>query len=141
MAWVLLLIIGMNLGQNRPNLRGMKSTPPKKEHLSSFGPGTLCSYELCGEYILARFMGVIPVKRIHLGAVYYLRLATLREAPVVFRLFNWVHFLPHRRASRPVYILQTRSRHRIFLKLTHGVHFKLRQAINKHTVRTTQLAA
>jgi hypothetical protein len=131
----------MKLGQNRPSLINIKATPPKKEHLSSFGPGSACSYELCGEYILARFLGVIPVKRIHLAAVYYLRLATLREAPVLFRLFNWVHFLPHRRATRPVYILQTRSRHRIFLKLTNGVHFKLRQAINKHTVRNSRMAA
>ncbi len=119
----------------------MKDNAAKKEILSACAPGSPCSYELCGQHVIVRFLGLIPVKRIHLAAVCHLRLATLRETPLLYRLFNWIHFLPHRRASRPVYMLQTRSRHRIFLKLTNGVHFRLRQAINKHTLRNNRMAA
>lgn len=106
-----------------------------KLKLSPFGPGSLFSYELSGEHIIGRLFGIAPLLNIHLGAVHYLRLATPTETPPFFLLFNWVQFLSYRRAVRPVYVLQTRSRHRIFLKLDSGTHFRLRQAIGRHAAQ------
>jgi hypothetical protein len=109
--------------------------------LSSFGLGSPCSYELDGEQITGNLFGIIPVRKIHLGAVNYLRLATSDEAPPLYLLFNCIQFMSFRRAVRPVYVLQTQSRCRIFLKLDSGTHFRLRQALGRHVVRDKRLAA
>jgi len=111
-----------------------------KLKLSSFGMGTLCSYVLSGEHIIGSLFGIIPVRQIHLGAVNYLRLATSDEAPPLYLLFNYMQFMSHRRAVRPVYVMQTRSS-RIFLKLDSGTHFRLRQALGRHVVRDKRMAA
>ena len=98
--------------------------------------GTLCSYDLCGDHIVARLFGVIRLRSIHLGAVHYLRLATRSEVPMVYLVFNWPQFLlSHRRSVCPVYVLQTRNGHRFCMKLQGGAHFKLRQAIARHNDR------
>ena len=109
--------------------------------LSSFGMGSPCSYTLEGEHINGNLFGLIPVRHIHLGAVNYLRLATSDEAPPLYLIFNCIQFMSHRRATRPVYVMQTQSRHRIFLKLDSGTHFRLRQALGRHVVRDKRLAA
>ena len=109
--------------------------------LSSFGMGSPCSYKLEGEHITGNLFGIIPVRHIHLGAVNYLRLATSDEAPPLYLLFNCIQFMSHRRATRPVYVLQTQSRRRIFLKLDSGTHFRLRQALGRHVVRDRRMAA
>ena len=109
--------------------------------LSSFGLGSPCSYKLEGEHISGKFLGIIPAGNIHLGAVNYLRLATSDEAPPLYLLFNCIQFMSFRRARRPVYVLQTRSRRRIFLKLDSGTHFRLRQALGRHVVRDKRMAA
>ncbi len=109
--------------------------------LTSFGIGSPFSYGICGEHVVGRLFGILPVIRIHLGAVYYLRLASPSDTTPIFLFFNWMHFMPHKRSVRPVYILQTRARHRIFLKLDSASHFKLRQAIGKHTLRNNARVA
>jgi hypothetical protein len=107
-----------------------------KSLLAPISFGSPCSYELSGDHIICRLFGYIPIRRIHLGAVHYLRLATRSEVSPVFFIFNWPQLiLSHRRSVCPVYILQTRKRHRIFLKLESGAHFKLRQAIARHSDR------
>jgi len=93
--------------------------------------GSVCSYELNGNIILARLLGVIPIQKIHLADIHYLRLATHDELSAVFLLFNWPRFLPHRRSCRPVYVLQTKTRRRIFLNLAGYAHFRLRNAIGQ----------
>ena len=104
-----------------------------RKKLSPASIGSPCSYELMGEYIVGRFLGIIPIARIHLGAVHYLRLATRNETNPLYLLLNWPQFLmSSRRAVRPVYILQTRKGQRLFLKLEGGEHFRLRQAIARH---------
>ena len=100
--------------------------------LTSFGLSSPVSYEVRGEQIIGRLFGLFPVIRVHLGAVYYLRLASASDASPVFLCFNWIHFMAHKRSRRPVYVLQTRSHHRILLKLDSATHFKLRQAIARH---------
>ncbi|MEE9369318.1 MAG: hypothetical protein V3V05_10735 [Pontiella sp.] len=112
-----------------------------KTQLSPVSFGSLCSYELCGDQIIGRLFGFIPVVKIHLAAVYYLRLATKSEVTPLYYTFNWLQFLPHRRSLRPVYVLQTRTRHRIFLKLEGSGHFKLRQAIGRYNDRKKKRAA
>ena len=109
--------------------------------LSSFGLGSPCSYKLLGEHISGKFLGIIPAGNIHLGNVNYLRLATSDEAPPLYLLFNCIQFMSYRRVHRPVYVLQTQSRRRIFLKLDSGTHFSLRQAIGRHVVRDKRMAA
>lgn len=119
----------------------MRSKVVGKTVLSSAEFGSLFSYELKGDYIIGRLFGIVAVRRIHLAAVYYLRLATRSETPVWYMFFNALQFMPHRRSIRPVYVLQTRSRHRIFLKLEGAAHFKLRQAIGRHSDRANRMAA
>lgn len=119
----------------------MRSKVVGKTALSSAGFGSFFSYELKGDYIIGRLFGIFTVRRIHLAAVYYLRLATRSEAPPLYMIFNALQFLPHRRSFRPVYVLQTRSRHRIFLKLEGSAHFRLRQAIGRHSDPGNRMAA
>ena len=96
---------------------------------SPFSRGTLCSYELRSNRIVARLFGIFPVQSIHLAEIRYLRLASQDEMAPLHLLFNWLHFLPHRRSVRPVYVLQTKTHRRLFLKLDGKAHFKLRQAM------------
>lgn len=109
--------------------------------LSSFGIGSPCSYTLDGEHITGNLFGIIPLRQIHLGAVHYLRLATSDEAPPLYLLFNCIQFMSYRRAVRPVYVLQTQTRRRIFLKLDSATHFRLSQALGRHVVRDRRMAA
>jgi hypothetical protein len=109
--------------------------------LSSFGLGSPCSYKLEGEHISGKFLGIIPAGNIHLGNVSYLRLATSDEAPPLYLFFNYVQFLSFSRARRPVYVLQTQSRRRIFLKLDNRTHFRLRKAIGRYVSRDKRMAA
>lgn len=109
--------------------------------LSSFGISSPWSYKLSGEHIVGNLFGILPVRQIHLGAVNYLRLATSDEAPPLYVLFNCLQFMSYRRAVRPVYVLQTQSRRRLFLKLDSGTHFRLRQALGRHVVRDRRMAA
>ncbi|HEY5622097.1 MAG TPA: hypothetical protein VIR77_05815 [Pontiella sp.] len=91
-----------------------------------------CSYELCGNQLIGRLFGVIPFRRIDLNTVSFMRLATRSETSPLQVLMNWKHFLIRYQSSRPVYILQTTNRQRIFLRLSGGAHFRLRQALNRH---------
>lgn len=112
-----------------------------KTILSPFSFGSICSYELCGNRLIARLFGLLPVRTIHLTDVHYLRLATRDEVTPTYLLFNWSQFLPHRRSVCPVYILQTKKHQRVFLKLEGAAHFRLRQAIGRSTKRDHRLAA
>lgn len=104
--------------------------------LSPVSFGSPCSYSLEGDLIVGRLFGLVPISRIHLGAVHYLRLATRHEVSPVYFLLNWPGFLlTSSRATRPVYILQTREGQRLFLMMTGGAHFRLRQAIARHSGR------
>jgi hypothetical protein len=103
---------------------------------------SICSYELTGNIIRRRLLGLIPVQSIHLADVQYLRLATYDELLTpTYLLFHWPRLLPHHRSVRPVYVLQTKTRRRIFLKLEAGAHFKLRQAIGRKREQEQRLAA
>ncbi|MDF7825575.1 hypothetical protein P4B35_16230 [Pontiellaceae bacterium B12227] len=107
-----------------------------KSRIAAVSFGSPCSYELSGDYIIGRFFGLIPICRIHLGAVHYLRLATRHEVSPIYFIMNWPQLLltSHRSVS-PVYILQTRKGQKLFLKMEGGSHFRLRQAIARHSDR------
>ena len=110
--------------------------------LSPVSIGSPCSYALEGDYIIGRLFGLITLTRIHLGAVHYLRLATRREVSPAHLLLKWPEFiLPSHRAHRPVYILQTRKGNRLFLSLEGSSHFRLRQAIARHSDRRSHRLA
>ncbi len=112
--------------------------------LTPFSIGSPCAHKLQGDCIVSYFLGLFPIRTIPLSEIRYLRLATRREAGPAYLLFNWISFLPHRRSIRPVYVLQTKGRLRIFLKLENGAHFKLRQAIgrtNEQRPRSQRMAA
>jgi len=100
--------------------------------LCSVTPGSLHAYRLYEDQVIGLFLGLIPLRKINLREVYYLRLATRNEVPFLYLLFNWIQFLPRHRSVRPVYILRT-SKKRIFLKLGGNAHFQLRQAVGKYT--------
>ena len=119
----------------------MRDNVQRRQVLVAFGFGSICSYELSGEYLVGRLFGLFTVLRIHLGAVHYLRIATRSEIPGTFMLFNWINFLPHRKILYPVYVLQTRLKHRLFLKLDSRAHFSLRQAIGRNAIQDVRIAA
>jgi len=100
-----------------------------------------CSYELCGNQLIGRLFGLIPVTRIELSTVSFMRLATRSEISPFHLLMNWKHFLIRFQSSRPVYVLQTTNRQRIFLRLSGGAHFRLRQALNRHQFTQKQRMA
>ena len=90
------------------------------------------SYELYGNLLIGRLFGIIPVVRVELATVSFMRLATRSEISPVQLLMNLKHFLIRFQSSRPVYILQTTKRQRIFLTLSGGAHFRLRQAVSRY---------
>jgi hypothetical protein len=114
-----------------------------KNRIASVSFGSPCSYELSGDQIVVRFLGLIPIGKVHLGAVHYLRLATRHEVTPLYFLLNWPQMLlASHRSVCPVYILQTRKGQKLFLKMTGGSHFRLRQAISRHSDRRChQMAA
>ena len=80
--------------------------------------------------------GLIPRYRVHLQDVHFLRLASRTDAPPLYFIMNWSCFiLTRKRSVKPVYILQTRKGQRIMMKLEGGAHFRLRQAISRHSER------
>jgi len=120
----------------------MQNSTVGKSHLSPVSLGAPCSYGLEGDHIVGRLFGLFPLTRIHLGAVHYLRLATRREVSPAYLLINWPQFLLARhRSVSPVYILQTRKGHKVFMKLEGGAHFRLRQAIARHSDRRSHKLA
>lgn len=97
--------------------------------ISPAGLGSPLTYELCSDRIVVRFLGLVPLRLIALEDVLCLRLASQDEMPSLLLPLNWIHFLPRRRSLRPVYLLQTFSGKRLFLRLASGAHFRLRRAI------------
>jgi len=116
--------------------------PHKTTLLSSSILAPIYAHELCGDKIISRLFGCIPIQTIHLSEVHYLRLATRDEVSAPYILLNWAQFLPHRRSIRPVYILQSHNHFSLFLNLDGRIHFKLRQAIARNQARhTSRMAA
>lgn len=105
--------------------------------------GSPFSFELRGDHIVQRFLGLIPAGKVHLGAVHYLRLATRNEVSPLYFLLNWPQLLlASKRSTCPVYVLQTRKGQKMFLKMRGGEHFRLRQAIARHSdKRSHKMAA
>jgi len=114
----------------------------RKTLLKPASLNSICAYALSGNIIKRRLFGFIPIQSIPLADVHYLRLATYEELITpAYLLFNWPQLLPHHRSVRPVYILQTKTRRRIFLKLGAGAHFRLRQAIGQQREQQQRMAA
>lgn len=106
--------------------------------LSPSSPGSLCSYELRGNVLIARLFGLFPIFSIHLSNVHYLRLATRSEITPLNLLLNCSLLLPQRRSIRPLYVLKAKTGRRLFLKLEGDAHFRLRQAIGRHHERRSR---
>ena len=119
----------------------MKRNVIGKTLISPLSLGSPCSFELRGDQIVGRFLGFIPIRKIHLANINYLRLATRDEVHPIYLLLNWSHFFSSRRTSCPVYLLQTGKRGKILLKLKGDMHFKLRQVIGRHNQRPKRMAA
>lgn len=107
--------------------------------LASISLASASSYDLTNNSIRIRLLGLVPIKTIHLTDVHYLRLATKDEMTTAYLLFNWLKLLSRRRT--PIYVLQTKGRRRIFLRLDSCAHFKLRQAIGKTLQKRSKIAA
>lgn len=96
--------------------------------------GTFCSYEIKGNDLVCRFLGILPISRTHLSTVHYLRLATRSDTSLLYFILNFPCFMfVSHRSVRPIYVLQTQKKRRILMKLKGGAHFKLRQAIAQHS--------
>lgn len=104
-----------------------------KSALASCSLTSPCTFALEADQVIGRIFGLIPLYRVHLDDVHFLRLASRSDAPPIYFIFNWPCFtLTRKRSVRPVYILQTRKGQRIMIKLEGGAHFRLRQAIGRH---------
>ena len=104
--------------------------------IASVSFGSPFSFELRGDHIIQRFLGVIPMGKVHLGAVHYLRLATRNEVSPLYFILNWQQMLlASHRSTCPVYVLQTRKGRKLFMKMEGSEHFRLRQAIGRHSDR------
>ena len=119
----------------------METELNKRIKISPVGFGSWYSYEVSGLYLVGRLFGLFPIQRVHLGAVHYLRLASRTETPPLLLLFNWLHFMPQHYTTSPVYVLQTRFRYRIFLRMDASAHVELCSLISRHAVRSIRLAA
>lgn len=107
-----------------------------KAKIVSVSFGSPFSFELKGDHVLVKLLGVVPVGKVHLGAIHFLRLATKNEVSPIYFVLNWPQMLlVSQRSKCPVYILQTRKGHKFFLKMEGGAHFRLRQAIARHSDR------
>lgn len=119
----------------------MQKASAETQQISSVSFGSASCIDLSGNTITVRLFGVIPIQTIRLADVYYLRLATKDELTMAYLFFNWTSFLPRSRTARPVYVLQTTSRRRVFLKLEGLEHFRLRKAIGRQLENERQRIA
>jgi hypothetical protein len=106
-----------------------------KTILSPASLGSPCAYTLKGQHIVVYLFGILPIQKIPLSNIRYLRLATRSEVPLLYLLFNWSFFFSRQRARQPVYVLQTNKQRRIFLPIGGGAHFRLRQAMARQSER------
>ena len=126
----------MNPNKSKSNPVDMKNKTATKFRISSISFGSPISFELNGDHVIGRLLGLIPICKIHLKAVLYLRLASRHEVSPLFFMLNWPQMLlASHRAICPVYVLQTRKGQKIFIKMKGGGHFRLREAIARHSNR------
>lgn len=120
----------------------MKPAVVGKTVISPLSLGTFVSYELRGDRLVMRFLGLLPVGVIGLSEVSELRLAAPGE-PALFTLtMNALLYYFHPSAYRPVYVLRA-GRRRCFLKLSRRPLQQLQSAIRRarHPARVHKKAA
>ncbi|MCF7848971.1 MAG: hypothetical protein K9M45_08990 [Kiritimatiellales bacterium] len=96
---------------------------------SNLDHGLLVTHELTTEHIVKKLFGFIPLQKIPIKDIHYLRLATYQEVTPAYFMFNWFFFTPAGRSLCPVYVVYTRKSKRLVMKLRGGSHYKLRRAI------------
>lgn len=120
----------------------MKLAVVGKTVISPLNLGTCVSYELCGDRITIRFLGIVPVGTIQLADIREFRLASRGEPSGLAFAMNWILYYCWRPAHKPIYLLRTPARH-CFLKLSHQSQQQLRSAISRsrESARTLKKAA
>lgn len=95
--------------------------------------GFLFSYELTAKDIKLRLLRLIPLARIRLDNIKYMRLSARREYLDFAGIRYWPSFLSNRRGQNPLYVIATRNgRKKYFLRLGGAFHYKVRSAIGEH---------
>ena len=85
------------------------------------------SYVLTGKMIIVQLIGLIPVLKIQLTEIQYLRLASRTERPLHYQIRNWISL----HSEQPVYLIQTKRGRRIFLSMSGDSHFQLRRMLGE----------
>ncbi|MFC1467717.1 hypothetical protein ACFLQY_03385 [Verrucomicrobiota bacterium] len=98
--------------------------------------GLIFAYELTPQDIKLRFLRLIPLSRIKLKDVKYMRLSARRECLDFGLNFIWPSFLRNDRGQNPVYVITTRrGGKKFFLRMGGSFHYKVRSAIGQHQKR------
>jgi hypothetical protein len=107
--------------------------------ISPLNLGTCVSYEMRGDQIIIRFLGIITVGKIQVQDIRELRQATRAETSSIAFALNELLFYFWRPAYRPIYLMKTRQGKYFFLKLSHCSQKQLRMAIRRFREPAGQL--
>ena len=121
----------------------MKPLNTGKTMLSPLHPGSYVSYELCGDRITIRLLGIAPAGTIRLEEISLLRLAARNEVPIFAFALNWMLFYCWRPAYRPFYLMKTADGKSYFPRLSPRMQKQLLLAMKRcsHPARAQRKAA
>ena len=103
----------------------------EKIMISPLNLGTCVSYELCGDRINIRFLGLISVGTIELKKISTFRIASREEPSGLAFLINLILYYLWRPAHKPIYLLRTSNGKRYFIKLSHEMQQQLQKAMKR----------
>lgn len=109
----------------------MKTETIGKTKLSPLHLGSFVSYELSGNIITVRMLGVFPIKHVRINDIRTLRLATRDEVSSLAFMMNLMLYYCWRSAYRPIYLLQAADGKYYFLRLSHAMQNRLLLAMKR----------
>ncbi len=102
--------------------------------------GFIWCYELSSDHLALKLFQCLPLGRIRLSNVVYVRQRSAGDLAAwwrdfflkPFRSWYWPHpVMSHKVGHSTPYIIRTRSGNRIYVRLRGGFHYRLRDAIGK----------
>lgn len=103
--------------------------------------GFIFAVRLKSDRVVFRFLGILPVHRVNIDDIEYLRVSSMNEYFEALRAGEVVRFWPsfitgYAKRMAPVYVIKLiSSDEKVFLRLRSGFHYLLRTAIKRSKSR------
>lgn len=109
----------------------MELVTSERNIISPLNLGTCVSYELCGDRINIRFLGLILIGKIELKKISTFRLASRGEPSGLAFLINLILYYLWRPAHKPIYLVRTSNGKSYFIKLSHDKQLQFQKAAKR----------